>query len=183
MHDSSPNKGTATETINGTNTTKDASSSSPENDFNNFEYWRTPIPNVSVIDLPDLLDQEPTSDGKSSTHTTPTKGANNHHKQDNGDDKEGATLDTSLDDDSNKDLESQRSDAVSPRPSVRVGDHHHHDDFMHMDPGTHGFHSDSDEEDSSSNLSLQQSTSNYASSIVDDESLHNQVFICVNVYF
>ena len=72
-------------------------------------------------------------------------------------------------------MESQRSDAVSPRPSVQVGDAHHHDDFMHLDPSSHGFHSDSEDEDNSSNLSLQQSTSNYASSIVEDESLHNQV--------
>lgn len=82
-------------------------------------------------------------------------------------------LDTSLDgaDNSHATLESQRADAVSPRPSVQVGEAH--DDFMNMDPMGHGFHSDSDDDES--DLSLQQNTSNYASSIIDDDSLHNQV--------
>ena len=150
----------------GTNSDNTKTENKPEDNFNNFEFWRTPIPN-----LPDLLDEQDgtttsTDTKSSSTPTTPTKGA-----VENTD--ENTTLDTSLDDDNN--LENQRSDAVSPRPSVQVGDGHHHDDFMHLDPGTHGFHSDSEDEDNSSNFSLQQSTSNYASSIVDDESLHNQV--------
>jgi len=72
----------------------------------------------------------------------------------------------------NTSLENQRADAVSPRPSVDADN----SDFMHLDPAGHGFHSDSDDDDSS--LSLQQNTSNYASSIVDEESLHSQVSIC-----
>ena len=76
----------------------------------------------------------------------------------------------------NTSLENQRADAVSPRPAVDTDN----SDFMHLDPSSHGFHSDSDDDDSS--LSLQQNTSNYASSIVDEESLHSQVSFSI-VFF
>jgi len=144
-----------------------------ENTFNNFEYWRTPIPNFEIPD--DLTVNNSTPETPENSTETENPSADTTTTTNEEPEAESQIM-TDSSTDENKEsaeaLEEQRADAVSPRPSV---DTSHVDDFMHLDPTGHGFHSDSDEDDS--NLSMQQNTSNYASSIVDEESLHSQTVV------
>ena len=134
-----------------TNVTGEKKDDMTDQSFDNFEYWRTPLPSVDIPDdevMNDAVERNLTSHTSSNNSAiAPTK--NN---------------DTDADEDA---FEHQRSEAVSPRPSVMTTTE---DDFLHVDPTV--FHSDSDNDD---NSPMHHNTSGYTSSLVDDESLQRQV--------
>lgn len=153
----SPSTTTTTSTTTpATETTTDLSATitQPYEDqtFNNFEYWRTPI--TSIDNLDDIPKEEDTTD------SSPASATNTEAPSETNDD-------THEDD--------QRNGAVSPRPSVGRAE----DDFMHLDPRGEGLLTDSDDDES--NWSLQQDTSNYSSSVVDDGILNTQTIVPPNL--
>ena len=68
---------TSTSTASETNTPQSSDSTeSPERDFNNFEFWRTPIINV---DIPDDLKTEPTNNEHTSKDSSESSNNSGKH--------------------------------------------------------------------------------------------------------